>query len=109
MQEAEVQKPPALKDAFPDFEEKFRTIQGLLPKAWEAKKRGDLGGLRQQISDGLSWIQQVITTYHTMEEMDKLVKEDTATFAVGNRLGKDDLLLKQAYILYLSLKDLVGN
>ena len=107
--EATSEGPGALLEEFPEFDTKYRELNQLLVKLWEAHNTGSTpeGELLSRAKEASTWAKKVIETYHPLEEFEEMVRKDTATFATGARLAKDDLLLKQLYLTWSSLVKLL--
>ena len=104
------EKPKTLAEAYPDFEEKYKTLNNVYVGLWEAKRSGDnLSALQAQAKEALDWARRVIETFIPVTEFEQKVQSDTATFSLGNRLGKDELLLKQLFISMQQLSNLLGR
>ncbi len=106
IQQQTEEKPKTLAEAYPDFEEKYQAMNTLYQALRDARKGGsDTGNLVKQGQDTVKWARGVIETFVPMSEFEQKVRKDTATFSLGLRLDKDELLLKQ---LYLSMVQVQG-
>ena len=105
MAEEAQEKPKSISELFPDFEQKYRKINELYVTLWESGRKGSKDpGAENEARQLLSWAEGVITTYHSMEEMEELTSQDTKAFSKGMMLSGDELLVKQLYISYQALK-----
>ena len=111
MADTEIQeKPKTLVEAYPDFEEKYKTLNNVYVELWTAKKSGDNpSALQTQARGMMDWARGVIETFMPVAEFEQKVQSDTATFSLGKRLGKDELLLKQLFISMQQLNRLLGG
>lgn len=110
MIDAEIQeKPRTFSETYPDFGEKYKVLNNVYVELWDAMKAGDSPtALRTQARALLGWARGVIESFMPVEELEKKIHNDTATFSLGRRLAKDELLLKQLFMSMKQLNDLPG-
>lgn len=109
-EEKTLEKPKTLAELYPDFEDKYRAINAVYVALQGALKAGNsTADLMNKAKELLDWANGVIESFMPVTELEQKIRNDTATFSLGLRLAKDELLLKQLYISMIDLQGLISK